>query len=125
MKNILLKRFNKVGEKKFNEFFLKKLKNKNFSIPFRNLKDERYTEIVNDKEILIDLDLKFNSAFDFGKYIHDKIKDIKNARFDTGLFHWITLAYFNSWIRRHTHTGWLKTTHDYWFRGDAWHDQVE
>ena len=96
MKNILLKRFNKVGEKKFNEFFLKKLKNKNFSIPFRNLKDERYTEIVNDKEILIDLDLKFNSAFDFGKYIHDKIKDIKNARFDTGLFHWITLAYFNS-----------------------------
>jgi len=35
------------------------------------------------------------------------------------------LAYFNSWIRRHHHTGWLKTTHDYWFRGDEWHDQVE
>jgi|TARA_B110000093_G_scaffold182334_1_gene228662 polar amino acid transport system substrate-binding protein len=35
------------------------------------------------------------------------------------------LAYFNSWIARHHHTGWLKTTHDYWFRGHAWADLVE
>lgn len=35
------------------------------------------------------------------------------------------LAYFNSWITRMHHTGWLKTTHNYWFRGETWADQVE
>lgn len=34
------------------------------------------------------------------------------------------LAYFNSWIIAKTNTGWLKERHDYWFRGDAWRDQV-
>jgi polar amino acid transport system substrate-binding protein len=35
------------------------------------------------------------------------------------------LAFFNSWISRKHHTGWLKTTHDFWFRGEEWADQVE
>ncbi len=34
------------------------------------------------------------------------------------------LAFFNSWIRRQHHTGWLKDRHDYWFRGNDWADQV-
>ena len=35
------------------------------------------------------------------------------------------LAFFNGWIRRHHNNGWLKKTHDYWFRGNDWADQVE
>jgi hypothetical protein len=96
LSKIPLKRFNKLGEKKFSDFFSKKLKNKKLTVPFRDLKDEKYTEEISKDNILIDLDLKFNSSYDFGKYIHEKIKDIKDARFDTGLFHWITLAYFNN-----------------------------
>ncbi len=34
------------------------------------------------------------------------------------------LAFFNSWIISKTNTGWLKERHDYWFRGNAWEDQV-
>jgi polar amino acid transport system substrate-binding protein len=60
------------------------------------------------------LNVPFNQAFDAGGEGFAMRKSDPDA-----------LAFFNSWIRRHTHTGWLKTTHDYWFRGDAWHDQVE
>ena len=60
------------------------------------------------------LSVPFNQAFDAGGEGFAMRKSDPDA-----------LAYFNSWIRRHHHTGWLKTTHDYWFRGDAWHDQVE
>ena len=35
------------------------------------------------------------------------------------------LAFFNSWIIARTNTGWLKSRHDYWFRGDDWADMVE
>lgn len=60
------------------------------------------------------LSVPFNQAFDAGGEGFAMRKSDPDA-----------LAYFNSWIRRHHHTGWLKTTHDYWFRGDDWHDQVE
>ena len=60
------------------------------------------------------LNVPFNIAFDAGGEGFAMRKSDPDA-----------LAYFNSWIRRHHHTGWLKKTHDYWFRGDAWHDQVE
>ena len=60
------------------------------------------------------MSVPFNQAFDAGGEGFAMRKSDPDA-----------LAYFNSWIRRHHHTGWLKTTHDYWFRGDAWHDQVE
>lgn len=32
--------------------------------------------------------------------------------------------YFNNWIGVKTRQGWLKERHDYWFRGDAWKDNV-
>lgn len=32
--------------------------------------------------------------------------------------------FFNNWIGTKTRTGWLKERNDYWFKGDAWKDQV-
>ncbi len=34
------------------------------------------------------------------------------------------LNFFDNWIGVHTRNGWLKERHDYWFRGEAWADQV-
>ena len=58
MSKIPLKRFNKLGEKKFSDFFSKKLKNKKLTVPFRDLKDEKYTEEISKDNILIDLSIR-------------------------------------------------------------------
>jgi polar amino acid transport system substrate-binding protein len=60
------------------------------------------------------LNVPFNEAFDAGGEGFALRKSDPDG-----------LAFFNSWIERKNHTGWLKTTHNYWFRGDAWADQVE
>ena len=60
------------------------------------------------------LSVPFNQAFDAGGEGFGMRKSDPDA-----------LAYFNSWIRRHHNNGWLKATHDYWFRGNDWADQVD
>ncbi len=35
------------------------------------------------------------------------------------------LNFFNNWIRYRSLDGWLEETHDKWFKGRAWKDQVE
>ncbi len=34
------------------------------------------------------------------------------------------LNFFNHWIANHSRSGWLQERHDYWFKSDAWADQV-
>lgn len=34
------------------------------------------------------------------------------------------LNFFNNWINIHTRNGWLKSRHDYWFRGNDWAEEV-
>ncbi|MDE0003534.1 MAG: transporter substrate-binding domain-containing protein [Rhodospirillaceae bacterium] len=34
------------------------------------------------------------------------------------------LNFFNHWIANHLRSGWLQERHDYWFKSDAWDDQV-
>jgi hypothetical protein len=94
MAKFILKKFNEDGEKKFEEFFDKKLKNRKMPIPFKYLTSENLIENL-EKEIEIDNSLNFQSAFEFGKYLYSKLKDLKNIRFETGVFHWLTLAFFN------------------------------
>ena len=92
--NILLRKLNSEGEKKFEEFFNKKIKDKKTPVPFKLLEAENFTEKL-DKNIEIDVSLTFDSAFEFGKYLSNKLKNLKSVRFETGIFHWLTLAYFN------------------------------
>jgi hypothetical protein len=94
-KNIVLRKFNSLGEKKFEDFFDKKIKNKSLAIPFKYLNSDDLTEKVNNDEIKIDLNKKFTNAFEFGKYIYNNLKEVENLRFETGIFHWLTLAYFD------------------------------
>jgi hypothetical protein len=94
-KNITVRKFNTKGEEIFEDFFDKKVKNKSLAIPFKFLRSEELTENINNDEIKIDLDRKFLNAFEFGKYLYNSLKDIKNLRFETGIFHWLTLAYFD------------------------------
>lgn len=35
------------------------------------------------------------------------------------------INFFSNWIRINTSNGWLKETHDYWFKAQAWADQVD
>lgn len=94
MAKFKIKKFNAEGEKKFEDFFDKKLRNRKTPVPFKFLTSDTLT--VNlEKEIIIDNSKKFNSAFDFGKYLFQKLKDFENIRFETGIFHWLTLAFFN------------------------------
>ncbi|MBC8407978.1 MAG: transporter substrate-binding domain-containing protein, partial [Rhodobacteraceae bacterium] len=60
------------------------------------------------------LSVPFDMAFDAGGEGFGMRKSDPDAMF-----------YFNSWIRRHHNNGWLKETHDYWFRGNDWADQVD
>jgi len=95
MKKLVLKKFNKKGEDKFEIFFDKKLKNRSTPVPYKYLNASDFTEEVSKKEIEIDTSIKFESAFEFGKYLSTKLKDVENIRFETGIFHWLTLAFFD------------------------------
>ena len=35
------------------------------------------------------------------------------------------INFFSNWIRINTSNGWLKETHDYWFKAQEWADQVD
>lgn len=94
MAKFILKKFNEKGEKKFEDFFDRKLKNKKTPIPFKYLNDDNLTEELSSK-IEIDNSKTFNSAYEFGKYLDLKLIELKNIRFETGIFHWLTLAFFN------------------------------
>ena len=94
MTKLILKKFNESGEKKFEDFFDRKIRNKKTPIPFKYLTDKN---LINDlgSEIEIDNTKKFKSAYEFGKYLDEKLRGLKNIRFETGVFHWLTLAFFN------------------------------
>ena len=47
-KNIPVRKFNTKGEKIFEDFFDKKVKNKSLAIPFKLLKSEELTERINN-----------------------------------------------------------------------------
>jgi hypothetical protein len=79
-KNIVLRKFNSLGEKKFEDFFDKKIKNKSLAIPFKYLNSDDLTEKVNNDEIKIDLNKKFTNAFEFGKYIYNNLKEVENFK---------------------------------------------
>jgi polar amino acid transport system substrate-binding protein len=34
------------------------------------------------------------------------------------------LNFFDNWILFNTSNGWIEERHDYWFKGNAWKDQV-
>lgn len=36
-----------------------------------------------------------------------------------------SLNVINNWIQSKVRLGWLKERSDYWFKSDAWHDQVD
>ena len=94
MTKYTLKKFNENGEKKFEDFFDRKLKNKKIPVPFKYLNDDNLTQEL-DIKIEIDNNKTFRSAYEFGKYLDFKLTDLKNIRFETGIFHWLTLAFFN------------------------------
>ena len=94
MTKYTLKKFNENGEKKFEDFFDRKLKNKKIPVPFKYLNDDNLTQEL-DIKIEIDNNKTFKSAYEFGKYLDFKLTDLKNIRFETGIFHWLTLAFFN------------------------------
>ena len=75
-------------------FFDRKLKNKKIPVPFKYLNDDNLTQEL-DIKIEIDNNKTFKSAYEFGKYLDFKLIDLKNIRFETGIFHWLTLAFFN------------------------------
>ena len=94
MTKFIVKKFNEEGEKKFEDFFDKKLKNRKTPVPFKYLTSDSLT-INLERKIEIDTSKKFISAFAFGKYIYEKLRDLSDIRFETGIFHWLTLAFFN------------------------------
>lgn len=94
MPKLILKKFNEIGEKKFEDFFDRKLRNKKTPVPFKYLNDENLNQSL-DVKIEIDTSKVFKSAFEFGKYLDLKLGELKNIRFETGIFHWLTLAFFN------------------------------
>lgn len=94
MTKFIIKKFNEEGEKKFEDFFDKKLKNRKTPVPFKYLTSNSLT-INLERKIEIDTSKKFISAFAFGKYIYEKLRDLSDIRFETGIFHWLTLAFFN------------------------------
>ena len=98
---IKIRRFNQKGNQKFSEFV------KNSKKEFQSKKKTKFkvpTNIINDKNLTepvslageIDIDKKFDNAFEYAVYINDKIKDIdlKKYRWDDGLFNWISAALF-------------------------------
>ena len=70
------------------------MKNKKIPVPFKYLNDDNLTQEL-DIKIEIDNNKTFKSAYEFGKYLDFKLTDLKNIRFETGIFHWLTLAFFN------------------------------
>ena len=94
MAKFILKKFNENGEKKFEEFFDRKIRNKKIPIPTKYLTDKN---LIEDLEIQVEVDnsKQFKSAYEFGKYLDEILNNLKNVRFETGIFHWLTLAFFH------------------------------
>ena len=45
MPKLILKKFNEIGEKKFEDFFDRKLRNKKTPVPFKYLNDENLNQV--------------------------------------------------------------------------------
>ena len=100
-----IRSFNDEGNLKFKKFVIEKKKEfkskktKTFKVPFHLIKDKKLTNEVKDS-LEIDLDKKFNNAYEYASYLNEKISniDLKKYRWDRGLFNWISAAYFPSFF---------------------------
>ena len=98
---IKIRRFNQKGNEKYADFvkkckreFQRKEKTK-FKVPTNIINSKNLTEPVSLAGE-IDLNKKFENAFEYAEYINDKIRniDLKKYRWDDGLFNWISAAFF-------------------------------
>lgn len=107
MKNklIKIKKFNEKGNIQF-EKFTKECKSqfnrgekKKFLPPISLLNDSSLTESV-ENAMEIDISKTFVNAFDYAKYIEEKLSNInlKKYRWDRGLFNWISAALFHNFF---------------------------
>ena len=99
---IKIRSFNEDGNLKFKKFVIEKKKEfkskktKIFKTPTHLIKDKKLTnEVKNSKEI--DLNKKFNNAYEYASYINERLSDVdlKRYRWDRGLFNWLSAAYFS------------------------------
>lgn len=102
---IKIKRFNEAGNIEFNKFVkeskkkFKKNGQKKFSPAIQLIQDKKLCEDI-DGVLEIDTTKTFFNAFEYSKYISEKLNriDIKKYRWDDGLFNWICASLFHNFF---------------------------